>query len=78
LWVDEGMPAGVNATAYGVVQGRKRMKLAVFNKDAGQGLDLSILMAGGLRKATAWRLEVTGGAARMLVAAAGAALVFLG
>ena len=52
----DGMPAGVNATAYGASEGR-RWKLAIFNKDAQQGLDLAIRGPHGMRAATAWRLE---------------------
>jgi hypothetical protein len=48
----EGLPAGVNATAY-AVQDRGRRKVAVFNKDEAQGLDLAIR---GVKQATAWRL----------------------
>jgi hypothetical protein len=69
----EGMPAGVNATAYGVVDA-KGMKLAAFNKDERQALDLSIRMPGGLRKATAWRLEAPAMEATSGVTLAGAAI----
>jgi hypothetical protein len=52
----EGMPANVNATAYGAREGRS-WKLAIFNKDAQQGLDLSISGPRGMRAAMAWRLQ---------------------
>jgi hypothetical protein len=52
----DGMPAGVNATAYGASEGRG-WKLAIFNKDAQQGLDLAIRGPRGMKAATAWRLE---------------------
>ncbi len=52
----EGMPSGVNATSHGASEGRG-MKVAIFNKDAQQGLDLSIRGPRSVKSATAWRLQ---------------------
>lgn len=52
----EGMPGGVHATAYGAQEGGSR-KLAFFNKDERQSVDLEVRAPGTLKEATAWRLE---------------------
>lgn len=59
----EGMPEGVNATAY-AARDAHGCKLAIFNKDERQSLDLAIRISdlavqvpGNARSATAWRLR---------------------
>jgi hypothetical protein len=52
----QGKLEGVNATAY-AAQGERGYKVAVFNKDAGKAVDLSVRAAGRVRSATAWRLQ---------------------
>lgn len=57
----EGLPTGVNATAYSV-QSDHGFKVAIFNKDEHQALDLILRVPlnlrppGKVRRATAWRL----------------------
>ena len=57
----EGLPTGVNATAY-AVQSDHGFKVAIFNKDEHQALDLILRVPlnlrppGKVRRATAWRL----------------------
>jgi hypothetical protein len=52
----QGKLEGVNATAY-AAQGERGYKVAVFNKDAGKAVDLSVRAPGKMRRATAWRLQ---------------------
>jgi hypothetical protein len=51
----QGMPEGVNATAY-AAQDKQGCKVAIFNKDESQALDLRIRALGKVHRATAWRL----------------------
>jgi hypothetical protein len=48
---------GVNATAYAVRTGKTTIKIAIFNKDAAQPLDLAIQSPHSIRSASAWRLQ---------------------
>jgi hypothetical protein len=52
----EGMPAGLNATAYAVRNG-SGFKVALFNKDGAKSVDVSVRAPSGVRKATTWRLQ---------------------
>ena len=52
----DGKIDGANATAYAARFGA-RYRVAVFNKDAVKGVDVSIRVPGKARRATAWRLR---------------------
>ncbi len=52
----QGMPDSVNATAYAAQDGQG-FKVAIFNKDESQALDLTVLALRKLHTASAWRLK---------------------
>ncbi len=57
--LDANLNAGsVNATAYATRTG-KTIKVAIFNKDASQSLDLTIQSPQRIRSASAWRLQAS-------------------
>jgi hypothetical protein len=65
--------AGANATAY-AVKGKSGFKIAVFNKDAQDSLDLAVHLPEKAGKATAWRLQAPSLDATEGVTLAGAAI----
>jgi len=67
----KGLPESVNATAYAARDGQG-CKVAIFNKDERQGLDLSIHSPGKVGAGTAWRLEAPGLDSTLGVTLAGA------
>jgi len=71
--MDAKLRGGGNATAYAAT-GPKGTRVAVFNKDGGRGMDLSIRTPRGVKTATVWRLRAPGLDATEGVTLAGAAV----
>jgi hypothetical protein len=71
--MDTKLGGGGNATSYAAT-GPEGTRVAVFNKDGGRGMDLSIRTPRGMKTATAWRLRAPGLDATEGVTLAGAAV----